>query len=52
MFFERFTKANIKGVVGEGVSRLFFMGLDANEYKVHTILRYKLQKGKQRKLTM
>ena len=34
MFFERFTKANIKGVIGEGVSRLFFMGLDTNEYKV------------------
>ena len=34
MFFEKFTKANIKGVIGEGVSRLFFMGLDANEYKV------------------
>ena len=34
MFFERFTKANIKGVFGEGVSRLFFMGLDTNEYKV------------------
>jgi uncharacterized membrane protein len=34
MFFERFTKANIKGVIGEGVSRLFFMGLDTNKYKV------------------
>ncbi|WP_172372338.1 nuclease-related domain-containing protein [Sporosarcina jiandibaonis] len=34
MFFERFTKANIKGVIGEGVSRLFFLGLDTNEYKV------------------
>lgn len=46
MFFERFTKANIKGVIGEGVSRLFFMGLDANEYKVLHNITLQNKQGK------
>ena len=46
MFFERFTKANIKGVIGEGVSRLFFMGLDTNEYKVLHNITLQTTEGK------
>jgi len=46
MFFERFTKATIKGVIGEGVSRLFFMGLDTNEYKVLHNITLQTAEGK------
>ena len=46
MFFERFTKANIKGAIGEGVSRLFFMGLDKNDYKVLNNITLQNSRGK------